>query len=47
MPKISDKIKEAEAAHKPFIAFEFFPPRTPEGLENLYKRCTNFAAQGK
>ncbi len=43
---MTEAIAAAEASKKPYVAFEFFPPRTPEGLENLYKRCVNFAAQG-
>ena len=26
------------AAHKPFYSFEYFPPKTREGVENLYDR---------
>ena len=29
----------------PFVAFEFFPPRTVEGVAHLYKRCEAFASQ--
>ena len=45
MPKIIDMVREAEAAGTTYTALEFFPPRTAEGVANLYKRCTAFAAQ--
>ena len=36
--KISDMIKQWTAATaQPFIAFEYFPPRTPEQVEKLHK----------
>lgn len=41
---IIDKINAAIAEGKPFIAFEFFPPRTPEGVANLYSRIERMAA---
>lgn len=43
--KIVDLVRAEEAAGRSFVAFEFFPPRTAEGVANLYKRCPNFAAQ--
>jgi hypothetical protein len=46
-PHVSKLIAEAEAAGKPYYAIEFFPPRTPEGLANLYARCSRFKAQGE
>lgn len=45
MVKIIDEINKAEAAGQTYIAFEYFPPRTPEGVANLYKRCATFATQ--
>jgi hypothetical protein len=45
MPKISDLIKDAEAKGGPWLALEFFPPRTPEGVANLYKRFKIFQSQ--
>jgi methylenetetrahydrofolate reductase (NADPH) len=40
-----DLIRAEEAAGRTYVAFEFFPPRTAEGVANLYKRAPNFAAQ--
>ena len=35
-PRICDLIKEREASGAgPFLAFEYFPPRTATGVENL------------
>lgn len=46
MVKIVDQIKKAEAeSDKPWVAFEFYPPRTKEGVDNLYKRFGRMAAQ--
>ena len=36
MPKIGDRIKELNG--KPFYSFEYFPPKTPAGVQNLYER---------
>jgi hypothetical protein len=36
--KISDKIAQSVAAKKPFFSFEYFVPKTPEGILNLYGR---------
>ena len=36
--RIADKIKELEAKKERFIAFEFFPPKTQSGVENLRDR---------
>lgn len=38
-------MRAEEAAGRTYVAFEFFPPRTPEGVANLYKRGASFAAQ--
>ena len=48
MVKINELLAAAEAtsADSPYFAIEFFPPRTPEGLEKLYERCPRFKAQG-
>jgi methylenetetrahydrofolate reductase (NADPH) len=37
MVKIIDKILQAQAS-EPFFSFEFFPPKTDSGVENLYLR---------
>lgn len=45
MPKIVDMFKDH--AEDGFIAFEYFPPRTEEGVSNLYKRFTRMASQSE
>lgn len=45
MAKISELLASAEARDAPYYAIEFFPPRTEEGVANLYKRCVRFAEQ--
>ena len=44
--KIVDLIKAKEAAKEPFIAFEYYPPRTDAGLEKLYERVQRMKLQG-
>ena len=44
MPHISDLIKAKQEEGKPFIAFEYFPPRTDSGVQNLYQRFERMAA---
>jgi hypothetical protein len=41
------KITEAIAATAgaPYVAFEYFPPRTAEGVANLHKRAWWFEAR--
>ena len=47
MVKLSEKIAAAEAASDaPWVAFEFFPPRTADGVANLYKRFDRMTLQG-
>jgi methylenetetrahydrofolate reductase (NADPH) len=36
--KIIDKINEAISQDKTFFSFEYFPPKTDDGVENLYAR---------
>lgn len=38
MVKICDLIEQAEASGKPFVSYEFFPPKTEKGVENLQAR---------
>lgn len=46
-PKISDIIASREAnGQVPFFSFEFFPPRTPAGVETLYQRLNHLKKQG-
>jgi methylenetetrahydrofolate reductase (NADPH) len=47
MVKIIDKIREAERKDSPYIAFEYYPPRTADGVANLYKRFARMAQQGE
>eukprot|EP00457_Paulinella_chromatophora_P011212 gb/GEZN01011340.1/.p1 GENE.gb/GEZN01011340.1/~~gb/GEZN01011340.1/.p1 ORF type:complete len:338 (-),score=66.55 gb/GEZN01011340.1/:126-1139(-) len=44
MPKIADVIKQHEKEKKHFYSFEYFPPRTEDGLKNLEKRLETMAA---
>ncbi len=36
--KLIDKIRTSTEEGKPFYSFEYFPPKTVPGLENLYDR---------
>eukprot|EP00164_Ancoracysta_twista_P002254 GFYU01002982.1.p1 GENE.GFYU01002982.1~~GFYU01002982.1.p1 ORF type:complete len:582 (+),score=244.51 GFYU01002982.1:67-1812(+) len=36
--KIADKLKEYEEKNKKFFSFEYFPPKTEAGVQNLYAR---------
>jgi 5,10-methylenetetrahydrofolate reductase len=45
MPKISEILAVAEKEDRPWIAFEYFPPRTPEGVKTLYSRFKRMASQ--
>jgi methylenetetrahydrofolate reductase (NADPH) len=36
--KIIDKIKKAQEEKRILFSFEYFPPKTPEGVKNLYER---------
>ncbi|ODN80626.1 methylenetetrahydrofolate reductase [Cryptococcus amylolentus CBS 6039] len=36
--KITDKLHKAEKEGRPFWSFEYFPPRTAQGLQNLFDR---------
>lgn len=41
--KIIDKISDYRKQSKPFYSFEFFPPKTEAGLQNLYARLDRMA----
>lgn len=41
MPTIKERIKEMNG--KPFYSFEYFPPKTPAGVANLYERAERMA----
>lgn len=49
MPKIIDLIRAREVREEkePFIAFEYFPPRTKDGVAALYKRIARMAEQSE
>ncbi|ORX45478.1 methylenetetrahydrofolate reduct [Hesseltinella vesiculosa] len=36
--KFIDKIRQAEVEDRPYWSFEYFPPKTPQGVQNLYNR---------
>lgn len=38
IPRISDKIRARIAEERPFFSFEYFPPKTENGVLNLYDR---------
>ncbi|ORZ15536.1 methylenetetrahydrofolate reductase-domain-containing protein [Lobosporangium transversale] len=42
--KITDKIAQKQAEGKPFYSFEYFPPKTAQGLSNLYDRIGRMQA---
>ncbi|KAL5361045.1 methylenetetrahydrofolate reductase-domain-containing protein [Aspergillus floccosus] len=43
---ISEKLAQNEAAGRPGISFEFFPPKTAQGVQNLYDRMDRMHALG-
>jgi len=43
MPLIADKIAAKAASGSPFFSFEYFPPKTESGVNNLYERCSRMA----
>jgi methylenetetrahydrofolate reductase (NADPH) len=43
---ISSRLHEAEKARKPTFSFEFFPPKTAQGIQNLYDRMDRMHAYG-
>ena len=47
MGRICDKIAQRQLEGTlPYFSFEYFPPRTDEGVKNLYKRIERMAQQG-
>ena len=44
--KIIDKINEKIAAGETFYSFEYFPPKTDEGVKNLQDRQMRMATLG-
>lgn len=45
-PKISNLMSEYTSA-KPWVAFEYFPPRTEAGIANLNERFDRMRLEGK
>ena len=43
---ISDKLADAQRAGKPVFSFEFFPPKTEQGVQNLYDRIDRMHSLG-
>src|ERR1700753_3624560 len=43
---ISNRLHEAERAQKPSFSFEFFPPKTAQGIQNLYDRMDRMHGYG-
>lgn len=43
---IKDKLAHAEATGRPGISFEFFPPKTAQGVQNLYDRMDRMHGLG-
>ena len=44
--KIIEKIDAAVKEGKSFFSFEFFPPKTEEGVDNLFERMDSMVALG-
>lgn len=42
--KISEKIQAAYDQDKTIFSFEFFPPRTQDGIDNLFDKLDRFAS---
>ncbi|CAL4945067.1 unnamed protein product [Urochloa decumbens] len=44
--KVIEKIQQAEADGRTVFSFEYFPPKTEEGVENLFERMDRMVAHG-
>ena len=44
---LAERIREKEERGEKYIAFEYFPPRTDDGVQNLYERFHRMKAQSK
>ncbi|RCH80484.1 hypothetical protein CU098_002933, partial [Rhizopus stolonifer] len=44
--KVIDKINKAEEEGRPFWSFEYFPPKTSQGVQNLYDRMERMQRYG-
>lgn len=43
VPHISEKIRQRASEGRTFFSFEYFPPKTPTGVANLYERAQRMA----
>lgn len=46
MGKIVDVMNEYMKEGKPFFSFEYFPPKTPDGVDNLFERMDRMVSYG-
>ena len=46
MVKIADKLKECQDRGEVYFSFEFFPPKTEEGINNLFPRMKKMVSHG-
>lgn len=46
MGKIIDVMNKYMEEGKPFFSFEFFPPKTPDGVDNLFERMDRMVSYG-
>jgi methylenetetrahydrofolate reductase (NADPH) len=46
MVKIIEKLNDKIASGTPFFSFEYFPPKTEEGVQNLHERQKRMATYG-
>jgi methylenetetrahydrofolate reductase (NADPH) len=44
VPHIGDKIRQRQEEGRKFFSFEYFPPKTPTGVANLYERAERMAS---
>ncbi|KAK1317337.1 putative methylenetetrahydrofolate reductase [Acorus calamus] len=44
--KVVEKIRAAEVENRPLFSFEYFPPKTDEGVENLFERMERMVSYG-
>ncbi len=45
-PTVIEKIRQQQVEKKPFVSFEFFPPKTEEGVPPLLERMKRLQRQG-
>lgn len=44
LPRIADKIRARQKENRTFFSFEYFPPKTEQGITNLYTRVERMAS---